>query len=29
VRLTAYCLRPDCTPDTLPVLVGYAPHMDK
>ena len=29
VRLTAYCLRPDCTPDTLPVLVGFAPQMDK
>ncbi len=29
VRLTAYCLRPDCAPDTLPVLVGYAPQMDK
>jgi hypothetical protein len=29
VRLTAYCLRPDCVPATLPVLVGYAPQMDK
>jgi hypothetical protein len=29
VRLTAYCLRPDCTPATLQVLVGYAPQMDK
>jgi hypothetical protein len=29
VRLTAYCLRPDCTPDTLQVLVGYAPQMEK
>jgi hypothetical protein len=29
VRLTAYCLRPDCTPDTLPVLVGYSPQMEK
>ena len=29
VRLTAYCLRPDCTPDLLPVLVGYSPQMEK
>jgi hypothetical protein len=29
VRLTAYCLRPDCTPGSLLVLVGYAPQMDK
>jgi hypothetical protein len=29
VRLTAYCLRPDCTPATLPVVVGYAPRMEK
>jgi hypothetical protein len=29
VRLTAYCLRPDCTPASLPVLVGYAPQMEK
>jgi hypothetical protein len=29
VRLTAYCLRPDCAPDTLPVLVGYSPVMEK
>jgi hypothetical protein len=29
VRLTAYCLHPDRTPDPLPVLVGYAPQMDK
>jgi hypothetical protein len=28
-RLTAYCLRPDCIPATLTVLVGYAPQMDK
>ena len=29
VRLTAYLLRPDCLPATLPVLVGYAPDMEK
>jgi hypothetical protein len=29
VRLTAYLLRPDCTPSTVPVLVGYSPHLDK
>jgi hypothetical protein len=29
VRLTAYCLRPECAPDTLPVLVGYSPVMEK
>jgi hypothetical protein len=29
VRLTAYCLRPDCAPDSLPVLVGYSPRMEK
>jgi hypothetical protein len=28
-RLTAYCLRPDCTPEELPVLVGYHPEMAK
>jgi hypothetical protein len=29
VRLTAYFLRPECIPQTLPVLVGYAPNMVK
>jgi hypothetical protein len=29
VRLTAYCLCPDCMPEELPVLVGYAPDMAK
>jgi hypothetical protein len=29
VRLTAYCLRLDCAPDALPVLVGYSPVMEK
>jgi hypothetical protein len=29
VRLTAYCLRPECAPDALPVLVGYSPVMEK
>ena len=28
-RLTAYCLRPDCMPEELPVLVGYAANMAK
>ncbi len=29
VRLTTYLLRPDCAPTTVPVLVGYSPHMEK
>src|SRR5579859_7745562 len=29
VRLTAYVLRLECTPVTVPVLVGYAPDMEK
>ena len=29
VRLTAYLLRPECAPDVVPVLVGYAPQMAK
>jgi hypothetical protein len=29
VRLTAYLLRPDCVPTTVPVLVGYSPHLEK
>ena len=29
VRLTAYLLRPNCVPTTVPVLVGYAPQMEK
>lgn len=29
VRLTAYAIRPDCLPPTLPVLVGYARGMAK
>lgn len=28
-RLTAYALRPDCLPPTMPVLVGYARDMVK
>jgi hypothetical protein len=28
-RLTAYALRPECLPPTLPVLVGYAPGLAK
>jgi hypothetical protein len=29
VRLTAYVLRPECAPASVPVLVGYAPQMAK
>ena len=29
VRLTAYFLRPDCIPPSLPVIVGYAEGMGK
>ena len=29
VRLTAYLLRPECAPDAVSVLVGYAPQMVK
>jgi hypothetical protein len=29
VRLTAYFLRPEYLPATLPVLVGFSPQMDK
>lgn len=28
-RATAYLLRPDCAPDPIAVLVGYAPAMEK
>jgi hypothetical protein len=29
VRVTAYLLRPECMPEDVPVLVGYAPSMVK
>ena len=29
VRATAYLLRPECLPAALPVLIGYAPRMEK
>ena len=29
VRLTAYFLVPDCIPPLLPVIVGYAPGLDR
>ena len=29
VRLTAYFLAPECIPSWLPVIVGYAPGLDR
>jgi hypothetical protein len=28
-RLTAYFLAPECIPSLLPVIVGYAPGLDR